>query len=252
MSVRSLCLIFVAAVVLAAPACARAALPGWTGSTDPAEARARLAMEKRVDSFTIIQRNERYRVNISYPSIGNAVADEELAIWARDQANAFIKGVEQISPSSPLPYELAIAYDMHVASPRVLSIIFTISTALGGARPESGLATFVYDRRDGRRLTYDTLFLQRDGLLQALSEACVKSLREQLHEKAHPDMIKAGTAPEIVNFDLFTLSPQGLVVYFPPYQVAPYSEGVMKVAIPVQSLEAFKPQLSFWNKEPGR
>ncbi len=261
MSARVPHLLFAVAATLALSAvlpraafAAQAAHPGWTAPSDPIEARAKqAAAEKKVDAFTIIQRTDRYRVNISYPAIGNAVADEELAIWARDQANAFVRGVEQIPVPSPLPYELAIDYDTQVASPRVISIIFTISASTAGAQPEpGGLATFVFDRQNGRRLTYENLFLRQDGLLDALSEYCAKALREQLGEKVRPDMVKAGTAPEIANFDMFALSSQGLVIYFPPYQVAPYSEGYLRVTVPVNVLEPFKPQMFFWNKEQGR
>ncbi len=208
--------------------------------------------EKKIDVFTIIQRSDRYRVNISYPATGNAVADEELAIWARDQATAFITAVQQIPVHSPLPYELTITYTTLVASPRVLSVIFTISASTGGAHPEPGLATFVYNRRDGRRLTYDDLFMRREGLLAALSEFCSRALAEQLGDKAVPGMIKAGTAPEIANFDLFAVSPEGLTIYFPPYQAAPYSAGYLQVSVPLGALDAFKPQLPFWNKEPAQ
>ena len=59
-------------------------------------------------------------------------------------------------------------------------------------------------------------------------------------------MLESGTKPDILNFDLFALSREGLIIYFPPYQVAPYSEGYLTVTIPLERLRPFAPQLALW------
>ena len=203
----------------------------------------------KTEAFTIIQRSDNYRINISYPAIGNTVADTELAIWARGQASIFTRGIEDI-PSS-FPYELTITYTVQNASPRVASVIFIVSTFMGGVHPEPGLATFVYDLNNGRRLSYSNIFHTMDKLLPFLSQYCRKSLTEQLGEKADKDMIEAGTSENMENFDLFSLDSSGLVVHFAPYQVAPYSDGYQRVRIPLEALKPFSPYLPFWGKAPA-
>ena len=221
---------------------ASAASPG-----KPSEPGTENASSRPIDSYTIAQRGDSFRVNISYPRIGNSVADAELSIWAREQAAAFTDSVQMIPVPSPVPYELFITYESVRASSQVISLIFFISTSMGGPHPESGLATFVYDKRDGRRLSYGDLFMNSDGLLPVFSDICRKSLAQQLGDRIVTDMLEAGTAPEVTNFDLFVLTPSGLRIYFPPYQAAPYSEGYLTVAVPLTELEAFKPQLTFWD-----
>lgn len=219
----------------------------WTA---PDAATASHASTTKVDSYTLTQRSEKYRVKITYPSVGNPVADAELAIWARDQALRFTESVEQIPLPTPVPYELFITYETIAASPHAVSVIFYITTAMGGgAHPEPGLATFIYDTRYGRRLSYADIFLTQDGLLSALSERCRMSLAETLGDKTVPEMLEAGTEPDMANFDLFALTPSGLRIYFPPYQAAPYSEGYLTVSISLDDLTAFKPQLSFWDNK---
>ena len=198
------------------------------------------------EAFTIVQRSDNYRINISYPAIGNTVADAELAIWARGQANIFTRGIEDI-PSS-FPYELTITYATHNTSPRVASVVFTISTFMGGIHPEPGLATFVYDLQNGRRLSYSDVFRNMDKLLPFLSQYSRKSLAEQLGTKANIAMIEAGTGEAMENFDLFSLDSGGLVLHFAPYQVAPYSDGYQQVRIPLEALKPFSPYLPFWGK----
>ena len=205
---------------------------------------------QEVDSYTLTQRSEKYRVSISYPSTNNSVANAELAIWAREQVSKFTEGVEQIPmPPPPLPYELFITYETVAASPNILSVIFFISTAMGGAHPEPGMATFIYDNRDGRRLSYGDIFLDQNRFTAVLSERCRAALSQKLQDRAVPSMLEAGTGPDIANFDLFSLTPTGLRIHFPPYQAAPYSEGYLTVDIPLGELEEFKPQLSFWDKK---
>lgn len=201
---------------------------------------------KPVDSYTITQRGDSYRVNISYPNLGIPVADAELAIWAREQAAAFTDSVKMIS--APIPYGLTITYETQTASSRVVSVVFFISTSTGGAHPEPGLATFVYTQKDGRRLSYSDIFMKSEGLFEAFSSLCRSSLAEQLGSRAVTDMLEAGTAPEVANFDLFALTKDGVRIFFPPYQAAPYSEGYLTVSIPLEKLSEFKPQMAFWDK----
>ena len=117
---------------------------------------------KSVDSYTITQRGDGYRVNITYPQVGNAVADAELAIWAREQASAFTEGIRLIPTPPPVPYELFISYETMKVSSRVISVVFFINTSMGGARPEPGMSTFVFDKRYGRRLSSNHLFTVPD------------------------------------------------------------------------------------------
>lgn len=203
---------------------------------------------RSVDSFTITQRGDGYRVSISYPQLGIAIADAELGIWAREQAAAFTDSVKLIPTPPAVPYELLITYETLKASSRVISAVFFISTAMGGAHPEPGLATFVYDNRDGRRLSYSDVFATQEGLPRALATFCREALAKQLGDRAVADMLEAGTAPEIANFDLFALVGSGVRIYFPPYQAAPYSEGYLNVTVPLEELTKFKPHLAFWDK----
>ena len=213
----------------------------------PTMSRAK-ASRSTVDSYTIMQRGDGYRVSITYPQTGNPVADAELAIWAREQASTFTESVSLIPTRPPVPYELFITYETLKASSRVISVVFFISTSMGGAHPEPGMATFVYDRHDGRRLSYSNLFTNQEGLARVFSAICKTSLAEQLGDRAASDMLEAGTAPDMANFDLFAVVQNGIRVYFPPYQAAPYSEGYLTVAIPLADLAEFSPHTAFWDK----
>lgn len=204
---------------------------------------------RAADSLTITQHSDRCRINIAYPELGHAVADAELSIWAREQATAFTESVRMLPDPMPKPYELTISYETVSASSKVVSVVFYISAAMGGPQPELGLATFVYSAGDGRRLSYADLFANREDMLQAFSDICRDALMARLGERVEDAMLKAGTTPDMANFDLFVPTASGLRIYFPPYQAAPYREGYLDVAIPLDRLAAFKPQRSFWDRD---
>jgi hypothetical protein len=65
-------------------------------------------------------------------------------------------------------------------------------------------------------------------------------------------MLASGTEEDIINFDLFSLDSHGLVIHFPPYQVAPYSEGYLSVHIPLKALVPFSPYLPFWDNSRAK
>ena len=62
------------------------------------------------------------------------------------------------------------------------------------------------------------------------------------------DMLRSGTAPEAENFSSFALTPEGIRIFFQPYQVAPWAAGPQVVDIPLDALADAGPRLSLWGK----
>ena len=67
-------------------------------------------------------------------------------------------------------------------------------------------------------------------------------------QKAIDDMLRSGTAPEAENFSSFALTPEGIRIFFQPYQVAPWAAGSQVVDIPLDALADAGPRLSLWGK----
>ena len=238
-----ICVLFILAQTgLSATDEALAAAPSTKSRPKPKQART------KIDSYTIAQRGDHYRVNITYPQLGIPAADAEISIWAREQATTFIESVQQIPRPMPMPYELTITYETITPSRHATSVVFTISTFMSEVHPEPGLATFVYARPDGVRLTYGDLFLRMDGILESFSSLCRASLTEKLGNGLDRKMLELGTKPRMSNFDLFALTDTGVRIFFPPYQVAPLKDGYLHVDIPLTNLMDYKPRMRFWGK----
>lgn len=201
-----------------------------------------------IDEFTILERGDAYRVTIIYPGIGNRVADADLSLWARGRASSFIKSIEDIAGTVLLPYELHIYYETVKASQTTASIIFTTTITMGEAYPESGLTTFTFDLNDGRRLSYGGIFRNLDGLFDFFAACSRSELLTRLREKGDLRLLESGTTADPANFDLFSLSPTGITLYFPPGQAAPATEGYLRVHIGLEELAPFGPYLKLWGK----
>jgi hypothetical protein len=61
-------------------------------------------------------------------------------------------------------------------------------------------------------------------------------------------MVAEGLTPELANFNDFELTSQGIKIYFPPYQVAPYASGPQEVKIPYAVLEKILRPDGVWKK----
>ncbi|NJR12921.1 DUF3298 domain-containing protein [bacterium] len=69
------------------------------------------------------------------------------------------------------------------------------------------------------------------ALLAPLARA---DLTERLPDLA--DFVNPGTEPTAENFATWILASDVLILYFPPYQVAPYAAGPQTVTIPLADL----------------
>ena len=155
------------------------------------------------------------------------------------------------------PYELSLAFEQVVDTPRIVAVAADGSRYTGGAHGQPLIARFVWLPQQDERLTAAALIPETKGW-QAVSDY----VREQLHtavvnradedELAPTDraalikstfrMIDEGTGPEAGNFSEFVpvLDASGHITalrfVFPPYQVGPYADGTQTVDVPAALL----------------
>ena len=114
---------------------------------------------------------------------------------------------------------------------------------LGGAHGGLDISATNCTLPDGRVFRLTELFRKPDTALHLISELS----RKELQRRELPwDMIRSGTEPDIENFDTFLLTADGLTLYFSPYQVAPWSEGVVTVSLSLDDLSEAAPVTAYW------
>lgn len=114
---------------------------------------------------------------------------------------------------------------------------------LGGAHGGLDVSSTNCTLPDGRVFHLTELFRKPDTALHLISELS----RKELQRRELPwDMIRSGTEPDLENFDTFLLTADGLTLYFSPYQVAPWSEGVVTVSLSLDDLSEAAPVTAYW------
>lgn len=150
------------------------------------------------------------------------------------------KNIEEFMRSAKEPIQENFTYTLDISHDEYsykdyLSFVFYISMYTGGAHPENTIVTVTYDKESDRLLTIDDLVRENSRLLDILSEESRKILVNNSKIIDQPMMLE-GTKPEKDNFKLFAFTPTGLMIFFPSYQVAPYSSGSFKVVVSYPTL----------------
>lgn len=121
----------------------------------------------------------------------------------------------------------------------IISILFNMgSFYYGSAHPSTNFESINYDVKEGKILTLDDLFKPNSNYLQILADYSQKVLTEKLtkagsgftKEAITPD--PDGIKPVADNYKIWNITPHGLLITFPPYQVAAYVFGPQDVLIP--------------------
>ena len=103
----------------------------------------------------------------------------------------------------------------------------------GAAHPGSYSITLNYDLNQGKELALADLFLPNSSYLETIANYCVAELSKQpFFEGPFAD----GAQPTLENYRNWNITPDGLMITFDEYQVAPYAAGPQTVTVPYSEL----------------
>jgi hypothetical protein len=152
------------------------------------------------------------------------------------------------SPSDvSMDSDISVSYGVALAKDDLISIEFTVSSySAGAAHPNSYTEVVNFDLKNGKLLKLTDLFQPGSKYLQTLSGYCIQALTKQAKEAGDTnpdeDWIKKGAAPELTNYDNWSITKKGLGITFDPYQVGSYAAGPQYVLVPYSALkEIIKP-----------
>lgn len=131
-------------------------------------------------------------------------------------------------------YSLNLRYDMYVEG-QTQSIVMYENTYTLGAHSNTIVKSFVFDLANKKPIELAQLFAS-DNHLDIISNLAKKELPNIIGPEADLAWIAEGASPLAENFSNFYLDKGNLYIIFSPYQVAPYSAGIISVSIPLQKL----------------
>lgn len=117
----------------------------------------------------------------------------------------------------------------------LLSVRFSIQGFIASmSHPYHYHRVINFDLDTGEPIELSDLFTPEANYLDVLSDYARNSLYKHLGNK---DMVTQGTIPTADNFKNWNLKPDGLLITFDEYQVAPYVNGAQTVLIPYSDLK---------------
>ncbi len=192
---------------------------------------------------TICTIQHRIDIDVSYPitlaqyPIVEQVVDEFIA-ETRSQFLGFVTAPEMFTFPSVGGFFLSISYDEYRFSDTIVSLVFTIGDYTGGAHPNSWYTTFTFDLEQGQEITLDDLFVEGSNPLAVISPIIQQDLLARIGEMTDPTWVEQGTGENPDNYQNFAITPDQLIFFFPPYQVAAYAAGPQEASIPLSQIRA--------------
>lgn len=153
-----------------------------------------------------------------------------------DNAVAAFKQNVATLPPSPDSTSSSFQLDYHVLSPpgNILSLKFDIQTFYSGATHPAGTSlTATFDLEGGQPLALADLFVPDTDYLGAVAKYCAAQLSAR--DIGFQGFELGATATE-QNYRNWNITPNGLMITFDEYQVAPYTAGPQTVVIPFREL----------------
>lgn len=198
----------------------------------------------RIKTERVHKEAKYYQVDVKYPAIvapRNAADLKFNEGWRRrtqERVARFVREVPQEPPSQGVTKSsLDVTYEVCFQGADLIGVSTTGGEFTGGAHPSPIVETQLFDLRRGRDVPFQDLFRAGSPYLATVSRICIENLGRRKDLNSDIDWIRRGASPSLANFKLYHPARKSLVVVFPPYQVAPYSSGIVEVEIPFASLE---------------
>ena len=164
-------------------------------------------------------------IQVIYPRTKYSVLNQEIFSLIKKHIDTFMNLAKEAIQENII-YTLDISHDEY-SYQEYLSFVFYISSYTGGAHPEHIVSCIVYDVSQDKIIHISDLIKEKSDLLKILAnDSNIQNV----------SMMIDGTMPTISNFSHFVFVPTGIMIFFPEYQVAPYSSGAFKVVIPYSKI----------------
>jgi hypothetical protein len=147
----------------------------------------------------------------------------------------YFRQVEQNNLSSHTVFYLTISPDDVYQNEYIVSFAYNWTIYEGGAHPNTGKFCFVIDKTTGNKLSYKTLTADHAAEFLAIAEAEFKVQSGIKADEKIYDLywFKDG---KFHLTDNYAFTPAGLVFTYNPYEIAPYSFGLIELTLPYEKI----------------
>lgn len=167
-----------------------------------------------------------YKIDIyetTFPNVNKKIKD-----WLDEKLEEF----KQYENYNEIKNDFYTDYELHEYN-GIYYLQYTIYSYTGGVHYFLINKQFTYNK-NGEILELKDFF-NNDNYLEILSKLSYEELIK-IGANEDKNWLKEGTKPILENFSLYYFDKDGLHLTFPPYQVAPWASGPIKITIPSSKL----------------
>lgn len=182
------------------------------------------------------------RVSTNAPVVSSPLLKEDIAEFIERETQQFnaLAASDADAGTREWQYELQIDGEPMLAR-GIETAMMRVYTYTGGAHGNTVFVALRRDLEDGTRPELIDLFrlnIVPENLLSTIARRDLPALLKRAGMGVDQSMLERGTEPKADNFASWGAHPDGLVVMFAPYAVAPYASGPQRLVIPWRELQS--------------
>lgn len=197
----------------------------------------------------VSEQNDCYDLQMDYPVLGHSVIDGQVKKLVSEEYDATVSAIKDLCQRQKpeKPFKFWADYEVHSTAGTVSVVFKSWLYADGGGQYLDKIRTLNCLWDGGATLGYADLFGATGGLFDAISDHVHQALAPALKDAwEHSPEYAAALKPSEDCFERFAITKEGLMLYFPTRQVAPFYAGPQRAGVPVRQLARFSPRPDIW------
>jgi len=171
----------------------------------------------------------KHEIHIDTLDIENDYLNSLVKNKVKEIKENFLNEIKDTKEQKEFTYTLDIQSELFFFKDYISCVLF-IEDYKGGAHPNHFIYTIVIDKKQNKIITLEDIIEKNPSFLTTVSKI-VRSELVYNPKIVDTEMMFEGTRPIKENYSKFVLTESGFLLYFPPYQVAPYRSGTFIVLV---------------------
>ncbi len=182
----------------------------------------------------ILESTDNYDLKIDYPNVENKKIKKKIDEYVKEQKDNFLNNVKEIEDLEQPKYDFNLS--VKVNDYKNITHVYMLTFAYtGGAHYTRDDTSLYFDNKTKEFVDLKYFFKDEEAFKKLSSIAYYYVLK--LEDKTFDELwVKRGTDPTIDNYRHFNFKDEGLEILFPPYQIASWADGEIKITIPYEEI----------------
>ena len=186
------------------------------------------------EELHILESTDNYDLKIDYPDVENKKIKQKIDEYVKKQKDDFLNNVKAVENIEQPKYDFNLS--VNVNDYKNITHVYMLTFAYtGGAHYTRDDTSLHYDNKTKEFVDLKYFFKDEESFKKLSSIAYYYVLK--LEDKTFDELwVKRGTDPTIDNYRHFNFKDEGLEILFPPYQIASWADGEIKITIPYEEI----------------